>query len=638
MYLSLIFNVSLILALTTLHSLILHASFAGKKSGKILKGLTFGLTALAAMSVAYRYGSGIIYDGRSIIISLSGLYGGPMPAVIASTISLAYRAYLGGNGVWAGLATIFFCGLTGIISRKYFDSKINNLKIMQLFVFGFLVHLIMLACQLLIKPWPLGLTVIRKVWLPVLLIFPAATVLTGLLLQRENKRLQAETKLRESEEKYRTLFDNAGQLIIVVKDGLIRLVNKKALEYGYREDEIIGKPFIDFIHPEDRKMVWERHLRRLKEEVFEPTYEFRFISGDGTVRWVEITAVKIDWDGKPATLNYVSDITDKVIAKKEKEELFRIIEESENEIYIFDADNLKFTYVNRAALKNTGYTLEELRNLTPLALKTEFDRIKFNELLRPLREGRQKKLLFETSHLRKDGSSYPVQVHLQMMDFAHRNSFVAVVIDITEKQKAARNLEKTLEGIIRAVARTVEVRDPYTAGHQERVAELAEAIARELKMEESQIQAIRFASLIHDLGKIAVPPEILNKPGKLSVIEMELIKTHSRVGYEILRDIEFPWPVADIVLLHHEKIDGSGYPLGLKGDQILLEARIICVADVVEAIASHRPYRPALGMEKALEEIKNNSGKLYDPEVVACCVDLIEKKGFRFTTVKNSVL
>lgn len=631
MYISLILNVSLILALITLYSLVLRATILEKKPARILTDLVFGLTAVAAMSVAYKYGAGVIYDGRSIIISLAGLYGGFLPAATASAISLGYRAYLGGQGVWAGLATIIFCVAIGLAFRNIFRARLGKLNAYELYGFGFLAHLVMLACQLLIIPWPSGLTVIGRIWLPILLIFPPATVLTGLLLQGENRRLLAEIKLRESEEKYRVLFDNAGQLIIVAQDGVIKLVNRKALEYGYKEEEIVGKPFLDFIHPDDRKMVWEKHQRRLKEESFQPTYEFRFIARDGSTRWVEITAVKIEWGGRPATLNYVSDVTGRVTAQQEKEELLRVIEESHNEIYIFDPETLRFSYANRAALDNTGYSLQELTGLTPLHLKPEFDPIKFNALLRPLLDGSRKKQLFETIHLRKDGSSYPVEVHLQLVEVARKKSFLAIILDVTERQKAARDLEKTLQGIIRATARTVEVRDPYTAGHQERVAELAEAIAREMGLDGSRVQAVSFAAVIHDLGKIAVPPEILNKPGRLSDIEMELIKTHSQVGYDILKGIDFPWPVAEIILQHHEKIDGSGYPRRLKDGQILLEAKIICVADVIEAISSHRPYRPALGMEAALAEIRTNSGKLYDPKVVEHCLNLIEKKGFTFS-------
>jgi len=180
------------------------------------------------------------------------------------------------------------------------------------------------------------------------------------------------------------------------------------------------------------------------------------------------------------------------------------------------------------------------------------------------------------------------------------------------------------------VALTVEVKDPYTAGHQRRVGNLARAIANEMGLPQEQIEGIRMAGLIHDLGKISIPAEILSKPGRLSDFEWGMIKMHPQVGYDILGEIEFPWPVAQMVLQHHERMDGSGYPQGLAGEDILLEAKILGVADVVEAMASFRPYRPARGLDKALEEISQNRGGLYDPEVVDVCLKLFTEKGFAF--------
>ena len=191
-------------------------------------------------------------------------------------------------------------------------------------------------------------------------------------------------------------------------------------------------------------------------------------------------------------------------------------------------------------------------------------------------------------------------------------------------------LQGAFEGIIQAVVRMVESRDPYTAGHQQRVADLAVAIAREMNLPENQVEGIRMAGSIHDLGKISVPAEILSKPGQLTDIEFALIKTHPRVGYDIIADIEFSWPIAQIVLQHHERMDGSGYPQGLSGQDILIEARILCVADVVEAMASHRPYRSALGIDAALGEITDNVGKRYDPEAVDAVLRLFREKGFTF--------
>jgi len=199
-----------------------------------------------------------------------------------------------------------------------------------------------------------------------------------------------------------------------------------------------------------------------------------------------------------------------------------------------------------------------------------------------------------------------------------------------ELQQNLKKLQVTLEGTIHALASAVEMRDPYTAGHQREVAQLACAIAKEMDLPEEQIEGIRMAGLIHDIGKINVPAEILSKPSTLNGLEFGLIKTHPQVGCDILNGtIEFPWPIAQIVLQHHERMDGSGYPVGLSGEEILLEARILGVADVVEAMASHRPYRPALSINQALEEISQNRGILYDPEVVDACLKLFTEKGFK---------
>ena len=201
-----------------------------------------------------------------------------------------------------------------------------------------------------------------------------------------------------------------------------------------------------------------------------------------------------------------------------------------------------------------------------------------------------------------------------------------------EHLKSATQLKEALVGTIRAIALTVEKRDPYTAGHQSRVAELASAIGKELGLDAHRIEGIRLGATIHDIGKIYVPAEILNRPGRLTSAELEMIKSHPEVGYEIIKDVSFPWPVSDMVLQHHERLDGSGYPRGLKGDEICLEARILATADTVEAITAHRPYRPALGLETALAELEAHRGQSYDAEVVDACLLLFREQGFQWAT------
>ncbi|MBE0627561.1 MAG: GAF domain-containing protein [Burkholderiales bacterium] len=196
------------------------------------------------------------------------------------------------------------------------------------------------------------------------------------------------------------------------------------------------------------------------------------------------------------------------------------------------------------------------------------------------------------------------------------------------REQFQEKLRKSLEASIRAIADTVEARDPHTAGHQRRVGELAVAIARELGVDEDEIDGIRLAANIHDLGRIQIPAEILTKPGRLTDSEFALVKTHSHAGYDILREIEFPWPIASIVLQHHERLDGSGYPQGLKGDEILQGSRIMAVADVVEAMTSHRPYHPGLAIEVALQEIESKRGTAFDPAAVDACLKLFRENSY----------
>jgi response regulator RpfG family c-di-GMP phosphodiesterase len=219
-----------------------------------------------------------------------------------------------------------------------------------------------------------------------------------------------------------------------------------------------------------------------------------------------------------------------------------------------------------------------------------------------------------------------VRTHL---DLSHLRSHLEELVAerTAELVKSEKKLKASLLDSVTALASIVEMRDPYTAGHQRRVAQLAVAIAQELKLSEEQIEGIYLSGVVHDVGKIRVPAEILSKPGKLTLLEFGIIKEHSQSGYEILKAIDFPWPIAQIVLQHHERLDGSGYPNALRSEQILLEAKILAVADVVESMMSHRPYRPARGIDVALEEISLNKNKFYDAQVVEACIKLFRDQG-----------
>jgi len=237
---------------------------------------------------------------------------------------------------------------------------------------------------------------------------------------------------------------------------------------------------------------------------------------------------------------------------------------------------------------------------------------------------------------RKDGNAYVAILSLIPLSIRGKPCWQVVVEDITERKKAEADIQqnmdklsRVLDGIVQAMALTVEANAPDTAGHQRRVSQLASAIALEMDLNSDRINGIRIAGLLHDIGKVWTPSGVYNKPGRVSEGELDLIRVHPMAGYEILKTIEFPWPVARAVLQHHERVNGSGYPSGLSGDSLLLEARVLGVADVMEAMASHRPYRAAMSIETALKEIDDGKGTLYDPKVVEACFKCFNQRGFR---------
>ena len=593
------------------------------------------------------------------------------------------------------------------------------------------------------------------------------------LEQRVAERTQA---LKESEEKYRTLIEHAGEAIFVAQDGRVVFVNPMTtLITGYSGEEIASRLFVDFIHADDRDMVRERHAGRLKGEAIPPRYSFRVLHKDGGFRWVELDAVMIDWEGKPATLNFMSDITHRrLIEEKEKEThaLLRIagekaklggwianLEENrviwsdevaaihgmpagysplveqgisfyapewkeritkvftdcaqkgipyDEEMEIIAAGGKRvwvrtigepvkdkagkivkvqgafqdITDGKRAeeALLDAYRRLNDIIDFLPDAtfvIDCEGKVIAWNRAMEQMTGIPKAEMIGKGNHeyaLPFYGQRRPLMIDLALLpddvfekahyenifrkeDNLHAEAYVTGVYsgkgafmwgiasrlrnasgtiigaiesirDITDRKSSMDRMRKALGGTVQAIVSVVEAKDPYTAGHQRRVADISRAIATEMGLSADRIEGIRMAGIIHDIGKVSIPAEILSMPRKLTDLEFGLIKAHAKSGYDILNNIEFPWPIARIVLEHHERMNGSGYPNGLTGDQILQESRIMAVADVVEAMATHRPYRPAMGLDEALEEITINKGLLYDPEAVDACLRLFREKGF----------
>ncbi|MDH7511441.1 MAG: response regulator [Clostridiales bacterium] len=327
---------------------------------------------------------------------------------------------------------------------------------------------------------------------------------------------------------------------------------------------------------------------------------------------------------------------------REREEWLSAVLKSIGDGVIATSKEGLITFMNPLAEKLTGWSYDEAlrRPLGEVFKAVEFAggaKAASEPALEPT--DRHVRMHSERILCAKGGQTFPIEETVMPLNASQGNlsGHVLIFRDISARKQAEQalkesweNLREALEGAIQAMALTIEIRDPYTAGHQRRVSKLSCAIAKEMGLPEDQIEGIRVAGDIHDIGKIYVPAEILSKPGQITAIEYGIIKTHPQVGYEILKTIKFPWPVAQIVLQHHEHLDGSGYPLGLSGDQILKESKILIVADTVEAMSSHRPYRPAQGIDKALDEIIQYKGLFYDSEAVDACVRLFKEEGFRF--------
>jgi len=454
---------------------------------------------------------------------------------------------------------------------------------------------------------------------------------------------QAEEELKDSEERLKILFDYAPDAYYIndLKGNFID--GNKAAErvIGCKKEELIGKSFLKLklLSLTDLPKIATLLARNLRGQ---PTGSNEFVLNrkDNSKVTVEISTYPVKIKEKTLVLGIARDITERKQAedvKNAKDELQMIMDSVPALIFYKDTEgriiraNKAFADSLKVPVKNiVGKTTEEL-----------FSREQAENMRKDDQEviisGKAKKNIIEPYDT-PEGTRWAITDKMLHRD--KKGKVIGVVDlskDITAQRKSEQELlqsyqklKKNMDATLETISNIIEAKDPYTAGHQQRVSELSTAIAKELHLSQNEIEGIRVASIIHDIGKIGLPTEILSKPSRLDDIEFSLIKRHSQVGHDILKTIDFSYPVAEIVLQHHEKINGSGYPNKLKGDKILLEAKIIGVADVVEAMSSHRPYRPALGIDKALEEISKNRGILYDPKVVDICLTLFKEKSFKF--------
>jgi PAS domain S-box-containing protein len=705
-FLGLVQNVSLLLAVAFIFDVVTARRHTGQTSfQEIIVGLVLGAIGIIIMLTPWTFKPGIVFDTRSVLIGISGLFFGSFSVVITMAMTVAFRFYLGGTGAWTGSAVILASGLIGIAWRYYRRRSLADISWRELYLFGMVIHLVMLATMFPL-PMETALRVLSNISLPVLVIYPPGTALLGTLMVYRLRREQAEDernkllswqkginiiqrsllapakleeKLRVVTDSIVSLFDADFSRIWLIRPGdlceqgcvhadvheephICRYRDRclHLLASSGRYTHLDGKihrrvPFgcykIGLIasgddhkfltnNVENDPRVHDREWARELGLVSFVGYQLS-VPGGKTLGVLALFTKHPISPPEDAILDSLSSTVALVIQRdtaekslRESEEKYRLLFDNAGDaIFVADVE-ARILSVNPLACEQLGYTHAELMSMTIDRVDSPAEASNVPDRITQLMENGH--LTFETVHQSKDGLFLPTEVNARRITWDGQPAILSVCRDITSRKLAEEKLKQALEklrrnlvGTIHAMSLTIEARDPYTSGHQGRVSSLARVIAQEMGLPDDTVDAIRMAGTIHDIGKISVPAEILSKPTRLSNIEMDLLKVHPQTGYDILKVVELPSPIAEIVLQHHERLDGSGYPQGLKGDEIHLEAQILAIADIVEAMSSHRPYRPALGIDAALEEIEKNKGILYHPEIVKVCVRLFREKGFK---------
>jgi PAS domain S-box-containing protein len=477
----------------------------------------------------------------------------------------------------------------------------------------------------------------------VLFVLVTAALLCVLLLRRVRQIERHEQEIAAERERLEVATSGTGFGIWEWRDAS----DPERVAWSARAAELIGlsaggpgapaDTFLSRIHPEDRAAVASR-IRQTLREGGEFSIEFRVRRPDGQCRWLRSKgrAIRNDAGSVARMIGVLEDIDERkragqALAQSEAR-LREVLEQSFSAIFV--VQDGRVAYVNPRTRAIFGYGPEEPFDPDPLAHVEPDERERTAGIIARWMRGEGSGSVM-IGAIRKDGTPFTLGAHPVLGSYEGRPALVVVAQDITERARAEEQirryvarLEQAVRGTIGVITTIGELRDPYTHGHERRVGDLAAAIAREMGLDAGRVEGVQVAGWLHDVGKIGVPAEILAKPTRLSKAEFDLVREHAQKSHDILQGFEFPWPVAQAAWQHHERLDGSGYPRGLREGEIMLEARILAVADTVEAMASHRPYRPALGVEAALAEIEKYRGVRYDPDAVDACVRLFRSKGY----------
>ncbi len=654
----LIENIEMLIALSAISQILSFYDKKYKFQINIYRGLLFGLVGLFIMTFPYRMAPGITFDTRSILLSITALMFGLIPALIAGGMMVIYRIIMGGSGVIMGVLVIILSTWIGLNWSKVKILNTHRRKVIDFYVLGLVVHMVMILCMFTLPVDRIFLT-IRAVGTPVLILYPLVTVILGKLFNFQVSQIEAQEYLKEAEIRFRSIFNQAPTGIgYATMEGVIMEVNNEYEHMlGYTIDEINRLPADHTTYPEDLA-IQNKKLNEIRDGLLKNfSMDKRYVTKNGKLLWANLSVSKVRFtqDQPEHLMMIVQDITE-----KKEYELFleyiayhdqlthcyngRYYEEFiEKEIHEKDFP-ISLILVNVNGLKTVNEVFghkagDNLLKIVASTLKKTCEesamiaRVSSNEFL-ILHKNQNENVLkfFETSinfaidRQRIEGMKISVSMGCAVwenINTSYRDIFKRIEGRMLNEKVVSKNsmLSKTIDIIINSLFE----KNNREMLHSKRVSVICEKLAQKMDFDQKNIDKIKIAGLMHDIGKIGISDEILNKSGKLDDQEWDQIKRHSEAGYRILSSaIEFS-EIAECVLTHHERWDGKGYPKGLSGTDIPLFSRIIAVADAFDAMTSQRTYRQILSIEKVMDEMRINAGKQFDPEIVGLFLDNINE-------------
>jgi PAS domain S-box-containing protein/diguanylate cyclase (GGDEF)-like protein/putative nucleotidyltransferase with HDIG domain len=641
-------NAELLVSLSVLYQITNYLEDKLKRNLVVLNGFLLGSIGIILMSTPVRLTNGTLFDTRSILIGLVGLIFSAIPAFIAATMMIIYRIYLGGSGTIMGVMVITFSCLIGLSWKRISAFlKVKN-KWFGLLLMGIVIHGVMLGCTVFL-PEAIRLNTLKTIFVPVITIYPLATVVVGKLLQLQQELSDNNRRIKEGELKFHSIFDQAKIGIgYAGLNGKLMDLNQMFCDLlGYTHDELTQKTLNDFTYPEDLSIDDDLMKELKKGKIPNFSIDKRYIKKDGSVLWVNLTVSLVEFEkGRESyVMCAIVDINERKTAEEymlylsthdQQTNLFnrRYFEEKIKEIDALLNYPLSIILVNVNGLKliNDAYGYKTgdvlLRKVvrileakcTDSSLMARVSGSEFAVVSMWMNKERTNTLLQE---LRKAFLEESIEnIHLSVSGgYAVKTDENENIADTYKRAKDRLNKENLIDKTSMA-SRTIDIimnslfeKNSREMLHSKRVSQLCEFIARHMKLDETEINKIKIAGLMHDIGKIGINDQILNKSGKLTTDEWNDVRSHSEVGYRILSSANEFSEIAEYILSHHERWDGTGYPQGLKGEEIHVYARIIAVADSFDAMTSERTYRTAMTIREAIEEIRKNALTQFDPRI-----------------------